>query len=268
MSFQPSDVASAMIDAARAGGAIALKFYAANETIGMVEKAPRDYQLAADIATERAIAAVLNEKCPDAGIVGEEKTSDRAGDGRRTFIIDPIDGTSNFAFHIPFFAQVISHLEDGRVTAGVVFDPIRDEMFVAEAGRGAYLNGKRLPVCGDVLPERSVVGVGLPIPGQVQGISVERYHAALRAVIDRAAVTRRLGSAALSVAYVAAVGTTLVSKMGSTRSTISLLHCWSGSAEASSPTSRETSRMAMAQFSPACRRFNPGCLVCLGNDPV
>lgn len=204
MSFQPNDVTLAMIEAARAGGAVALEYYAKAETVGMVEKAPRDYQLAADIATERAIAAVLNDKCPDAGIVGEEKTSDRDGTGLRTFIIDPIDGTSNFAFHIPFFAQVISHLEDGLVTAGVVFDPVRDEMFVAEAGGGAYLNGKRLPVCGEVLPERSVVGVGLPIPGQVQGVSIERYHIALRAVIDRAAVTRRLGSAALSVAYVAA----------------------------------------------------------------
>lgn len=204
MSFQPSEVTSAMIDAARAGGATALEYYAATETIGMVEKAPRDYQLAADIATERTIVALLKEKCPDAGIVGEEKTSDTAGSGRRTFIIDPIDGTSNFASHIPFFAQVISQMEDGRVMAGVVFDPVRDEMFVAEAGRGAYLNGKRLPACGDVAPEWSVVGVGLPIPGQIQGVSVERYHTALRAVIDRAAVTRRLGSAALSVAYVAA----------------------------------------------------------------
>ncbi|WDZ80422.1 inositol monophosphatase (plasmid) [Ensifer adhaerens] len=193
-----------MIEAARAGGGVAMRYFTADEPLEMIEKAPRDYQLAADVATERAIAAVLSERFKDAGISGEEGTSERKGTGTARFVIDPIDGTSNFAFRIPFFAQVISYVEDDGIVAGVVYDPVRDEMFVAEKGRGAYLNGKRLPPLGAVDPERSVIGVGLPIPGQVRSVAVERYQEALAKVIETAAVTRRLGSAALAVAYVAA----------------------------------------------------------------
>ena len=204
MRFVPSERTSVMIEAARAGASVAMGYFTAEDPLEMVEKAPRDYQLAADIATERAIAAVLAERFSEAGISGEEGTSERAGTGIGSFIIDPIDGTSNFAFRIPFFAQVISYLEAGSIVAGVVYDPVRDEMFVAEKGRGAYLNGKRLPPLGTVEPERSLIGVGLPIPGQVRSVSLERYQAVLSKIVETAAVTRRLGSAALAVAYVAA----------------------------------------------------------------
>ncbi|WP_069063670.1 inositol monophosphatase [Sinorhizobium sp. RAC02] len=193
-----------MIEAARAGAAVAMGYFTAKGPLEMVEKAPRDYQLAADVATERAIAAVLARFCPEAGISGEEGTSERAGTGSGRFIIDPIDGTSNFAFRIPFFAQVISYIEAGGIVSGIVYDPVRNEMFVAEKGRGAYLNGNRLPPLAAVSPDRSVIGVGLPIPGQVRNVSAEQYQAALSAVCETAAVTRRLGSAALAVAYVAA----------------------------------------------------------------
>lgn len=198
-----SEKLGVMIDAARSGGAEALRHYARNEVGPIVEKGPRDYQLAADVETERVIASHLLGAFPDAGIAGEEHSTDRSGRSNRTFIIDPIDGTSNFAFRIPFFAQVISCREGEDIVAGVVFDPLRDELFVAERGKGAMLNGRPLPTLSAPEPEKSVVGTGLPVPGQVRSVPVERYHRAVRAVIDRAAVTRRLGSAALSVAYVA-----------------------------------------------------------------
>ncbi|WP_210338707.1 inositol monophosphatase [Ensifer sp. ENS06] len=204
MQFVPSDTTSVMIEAAIAGGKVAMRYFSADEPLEMIEKAPRDYQLAADIETERAIAAVLATQFSGAAISGEEGTSERKGTGTACFVIDPIDGTSNFAFRIPFFAQVISYMEDGGIVSGVVYDPVRDEMFVAEKGKGAYLNGKRLPPLGAVDPERSVIGVGLPIPGQVRSVTVERYQGALSKTIETAAVTRRLGSAALAVAYVAA----------------------------------------------------------------
>ncbi|WP_176086792.1 inositol monophosphatase family protein [Martelella sp. HB161492] len=199
-----SETTDIMIKAARAGAAVAMDYFNRSTPLKMVEKAPRDYQLAADVATERAIIAVLRAHFPQAGISGEEGTGDQAGSGAMRFLIDPIDGTSNFAFRIPFFAQVITCLIDGVAEIGVILEPVRDEIFVAERGKGAFLNGRRLPSCADVAPDHAIVGVGLPIPGQVRGVDVERYFGAVRQVSDTAAVTRRLGSAALSVAYVAA----------------------------------------------------------------
>ncbi len=204
MQFVPSERTSVMIEAALAGGKVAMRYFTAEDPLEMIEKAPRDYQLTADVETERTIAAVLAARFSDAGISGEEGTSERKGSGIGRFVIDPIDGTSNFAFRIPFFAQVVSYVEADSIVSGVVYDPVRDELFVAEKGRGAFLNGKRLPPLVTVAPERSVIGVGLPIPGQVRSVAVDRYQDALTKVIETAAVTRRLGSAALAVAYVAA----------------------------------------------------------------
>jgi len=193
-----------MIKAARLGGTVALEHFRQEGPVDMIEKAPRDYQLEADRATERAIARVLAEHFADVGIAGEEKTSDRDGVGDRCFVIDPIDGTSNFAFRIPFFAQVISYLEAGEIVAGVVYDPLRDEMFIAEKGKGAWLNNKRLPPLENVAPHNCVISVGLPIPGQLRNITRTCYENAVNEVVNKAAVTRRLGSAALSIAYIAA----------------------------------------------------------------
>jgi myo-inositol-1(or 4)-monophosphatase len=140
---------------------------------------------------------------PDATIVGEEGEGDRRG-GPARLLIDPIDGTTNFAWSIPFFAIAIALEENDETVAGVVLDPVHAEAFVAERGAGARLNGTRLALKAEVAPDAAVIGASLPIPGQVKTVSPANYARALNAVMDTSAGVRRLGSAALSICYVAA----------------------------------------------------------------
>ena len=171
----------------------------------MVIKGPRDYQTEADVAVERQIVAAINEAFPSYAIWGEEQVGNRTATdpGAPRVLIDPIDGTTNFAWGIPHFGIVISIEEQGEIVAGVVVDPMQDELFSAELGGGAFMDGIRLAVPSVPSPEASVIGVGLPVPGQVKSVSVEQYHRALRRLMDTTSGVRRLGSAALSLAYVA-----------------------------------------------------------------
>ena len=172
----------------------------------MVHKGPRDYQTAADRGVEQQIVTALVAAFPDFAISGEEGMGNRAGHGAETPLvhIDPIDGTTNFAWGIPHFGIVIAVEERGEIVTGVVYDPMLDELFSAEAGGGAWLNGHRLRMTPIPSPEASVVGASLPVPGQVKSVSLEQYHRALRRLMDTTSGVRRFGSAALSLAYVAA----------------------------------------------------------------
>jgi len=169
---------------------------------GMTLKGPRDYQTAADLAVERQIVAAINEAFPDYAVWGEEQVGNRAAAaGAPRVLIDPIDGTTNFAWGIPYFGVVIAVEEAGEITAGVVYDAMQQELFSAERGGGAFLNGGELRVPKVPSPEAALIGVGLPVPGQVKSVPVEQYHAALRQVMDTSTGVRCLGSAALSLAY-------------------------------------------------------------------
>lgn len=201
----PSPLLAAMIAAARLGGGIARRHFAACGQAKIDEKAARDYVTAADVAVETAIAAALAEAFPGWSIDGEEKAGNRdLGPGAPRLLIDPIDGTTNFAWGIPFFGVVISLLRGSRIDAGVVYDPMRDELFCAERGHGAFLDGVRLAVREGRDIDHAVIGASLPIPGQVRSLPVARYREVLMEVMDHAAAMRRMGSAALSIAYVAA----------------------------------------------------------------
>ena len=201
----PSPLIAVMIAAARLGGDIARRHFSACGQAKVDEKAARDYVTAADVAVEAAIAAALAEAYPDWSINGEEKAGDRDhGPDAPRFLIDPIDGTTNFAWGIPFFGVVIALLRGDRIDAGVVYDPMRDELFHAERGHGAFLDGVRLRVRDDRDIDHAVIGASLPIPGQVKSMNVARYREILMEVMDHAATMRRMGSAALSIAYVAA----------------------------------------------------------------
>jgi myo-inositol-1(or 4)-monophosphatase len=169
----------------------------------MVLKGPRDYQTAADVAVERQIVAAIGEAFPSYAIWGEEAVGNRAAADVPRVLIDPIDGTTNFAWGIPHYSNVISIEEHGEIVAGVLYDPMQDELFSAETGDGAWLNGARLSVPPGRAPQDSLVGVGLPVPGQVRSVGVEQYHGTLRRLMDTTSGVRRLGSAALSLAYVA-----------------------------------------------------------------
>jgi myo-inositol-1(or 4)-monophosphatase len=194
-----------MAAAAHLGGLEAKRCLGRLAVADMTLKAARDYQTEADIGVERLIAGHLTAAFPDWGISGEEMAADReAGAGKPLFVIDPIDGTTNFAWGIPHFGHVVTLVEEGVVTAGVVYDAMQDEMFSTERGQGAYLNGRRLAVRDGDDVVNAVMGASLPVPGQVKSVPVDTYHAALRRLMDNVAGLRRFGSAALSIAYVAA----------------------------------------------------------------
>lgn len=200
-----SEELRAMTRAALAGGEVARQTLRRRDDAEMVRKGRHDYQTQGDLQTEAVIIAALKEAFPGCGIMGEEQVGDRAAEeGRSTFVIDPIDGTTNYAWGIPHFGVVISRLERGEVVAGITYDPMMGEMFSAEIGQGAWLNGVRLDATGTADVENSVIGAGLPIRGQVRSVSEDCYHAALRRAMDSTSGVRRFGSSALSIAYVAA----------------------------------------------------------------
>lgn len=170
----------------------------------MLSKAPRDYQTEIDVAVERLIVGRMKAAFPDYSIIGEEAVGnvEAAPDAPRIYI-DPIDGTTNYAWGLPHFGIVISIVEQGEVVCGVVYDCMQDEMFSAEKGKGAYLNGERLTLTPFADVQDALIGAGLPIPGQVKSVSEDDYYLALRRLMANTAGVRRLGSAALSTAYVA-----------------------------------------------------------------
>ncbi|EJZ20201.1 inositol monophosphatase (plasmid) [Rhizobium sp. Pop5] len=170
----------------------------------MLAKAPRDYQTEIDVAVERIIVEEVSRAFPDYAIQGEEAVGNRtAGPETPVIYIDPIDGTTNYAWGLPHFGMTIAIAEGGRLVAGVVYDAMQDELFSAEIGGGAYLNGERIR-CADVADiENVLIGAGLPIPGQVKAVSEETYFDAIKRLMANTAGVRRLGSAALSIAYVA-----------------------------------------------------------------
>ncbi len=170
----------------------------------MVAKAARDYQTEIDVAVEELIVKRMREHFPDHAITGEEAVGNHeAGEGAPRIYIDPIDGTTNYAWGIPHFGMTIAIVEDGEVTCGVVFDSMQNELFSAEQGKGAYLNGEKLTCRPVSTPQDVLVGAGLPIPGQVKSTSEERYFSALKRLMAQTSGVRRLGSASLSLAYVA-----------------------------------------------------------------
>jgi myo-inositol-1(or 4)-monophosphatase len=170
----------------------------------LVAKGPRDYQTEIDVAVERIIIDELNRSFPTYAIKGEEAVGNRnAKDGAPVIYIDPIDGTTNFAWGIPHFGMTISIVEDGQLVAGVVYDAMLDELFSAELAGGAYLDGQRIQCVNSKGTEDVLVGAGLPIPGQLKAVPEEIYFNALKRLMATTAGVRRLGSAALSIAYVA-----------------------------------------------------------------
>ncbi|PDT34450.1 inositol monophosphatase [Rhizobium sp. M10] len=170
----------------------------------ILAKAPRDYQTEIDVAVERIIVEEMTKAFPDYAIQGEEAVGNRTGGPDTPIIyIDPIDGTTNYAWGVPHFGMTIAIAEGGRLVAGVVYDAMQDELFSAEAGGGAYLNGEPIH-CADVADiENVLIGAGLPIPGQVKAVAEETYFDAIKRLMANTAGVRRLGSAALSIAYVA-----------------------------------------------------------------
>ena len=164
-------------------------------------KGPGDFVSAADLKAERTLKAELGRARPGYGMLFEEGGASEGSDKRHRWIVDPLDGTTNFLHGIPHFAISIGLERDGEIIAGVVYEPTRDEMFWAEKGIGAYLNDRRLRVSARRQLGEALIGTGLPFIGRGDHPA---FLATLAAVMGATSGVRRFGAAALDLAYVAA----------------------------------------------------------------
>ena len=152
-----------------------------------------------DIACQEKIISMVRERFPDDDIIAEEQPNTYEGDGNR-WIIDPVDGTTNYAHGYPFFCTSIAYEAKGRVVAGVVYNPIMNELFFAASGKGAYLNGDRIGVSGVSNLKRSLLSTGFPYDIATNpNNNVDHF---VNFLFEAQAV-RRDGSAALNLSYVA-----------------------------------------------------------------
>ncbi len=170
------------------------------EQLQVSRKGPADFVSAADRKAEETLRAELQRARPDFGFLMEETGETKGRDGSR-WIVDPLDGTTNFLHGLPHFSISVAAEKDGEVFAGCVYDPIRDELFWAEKGAGAFVNHTRLRVSGRRKLEDCVIATGLPFKGHGD---VPTALAQLEAIMPNVAGIRRLGSAAMDLAYVAA----------------------------------------------------------------
>ena len=162
-------------------------------------KGPSDFVSNADLQAERTLRAELEKARPGSGFLMEE-SGESPGDGVHRWIVDPLDGTTNFLHGIPHFCISIALEKNGQLVAGLIYDPIKNEMFWAERGQGAYLNDRRIRVSARRDLGEAVVATGIPFRAKGDH---KRYLHMLEAVMGQVAGVRRMGAAALDLAYVA-----------------------------------------------------------------
>src|SRR6266567_489339 len=164
-------------------------------------KGPGEFVSTADLKAERTLRNELHRARPGYGLLFEEGGEVEGTDPRHRWIVDPLDGTTNFLHGIPHFAISIALERDGEIIAGVIYEPTRDEMFWAEKGAGAYLNDRRLRVSARRQLGDSLLGTGMPFRDRERQ---PEFLATLAAVMPATHGVRRFGAAALDFAYVAA----------------------------------------------------------------
>src|SRR5512146_465091 len=171
------------------------------EQLQVSVKGPGEFVSTADLRAERTLKTELSRARPGYGLLFEEGGASEGSDPHHRWIVDPLDGTTNFLHGIPHFAISIGLERDGEIIAGVVYEPTRNEMYWAEKGAGAYLNDRRLRVSGRRQLGDALIGTGMPYLGQGDR---KDYAATLARVMPATSGVRRLGAAALDLAYVAA----------------------------------------------------------------
>src|SRR6266478_7622630 len=183
-----------MIRAAFAAAKMLKRDFGEVEQLQVSEKGPGDFVSHADIKAERTVRAELARTRPEYGFLGEEG-GETKGDGRNRWIVDPLDGTNNFVHGVPHFNISIGLERDGEIIAGVVYQPISDELFWAEKGNGAFIDtpyarSRRLRVSGRKDPGRALVATGTPHLGKGDHAA---YLRRLGVVMSRTAGVRRWG---------------------------------------------------------------------------
>ena len=199
--MQGSANLNVMIQAARKAGRSLVKDFREVENLQVSSKGAGDFVSRADIAAEEIIRNELMEARPNYGWVGEESDAVEGKDPTRRWIVDPLDGTTNFLHGLPHWAVSIALEHKGELVSAVVFDPAKDEMFFAEKGQGAWLNDSRLRVSDRRTMIEAVFSTGLPFGGRPDLPATLQDLARL---LPMTAGVRRFGAAALDLAYVAA----------------------------------------------------------------
>jgi myo-inositol-1(or 4)-monophosphatase len=188
------------VRAARRAGEVIIRSLNRLESLEVTSKGRNDYVSEVDQTAEREIIALIRKSYPDHAFLGEE--SGAIGDGPVVWVIDPLDGTTNFLHGFPTFSVSIACRIRGKLEEAVVFDPMRQEMFTASRGRGAHLENRRIRVSKQRTLEGALIGTGFPYRANTRYL--DDYLAMLKVVMQTAAGVRRPGSAALDLAYVAA----------------------------------------------------------------
>ena len=187
------------ISAARAAGQILLRNIARRSELKVQQKGINDFVTEVDYLAEQEIISLIHKAYPNHAIVAEE--SGRHEGDECEWIIDPLDGTTNYLHGIPQYAVSIAMRENNKLQIGVVYDPFKEELFCASRGEGATLNNRRIRVSTQRDLEGSLIGTGLPYRVDQE---LDAYLATLRALLTHTSGIRRAGSAALDLAYVAA----------------------------------------------------------------
>jgi len=188
------------IRAARRAGDLIVRNVDRVPSLGVRSKSRNDFVTEIDQAAERDIIETIRRSHPDHGFLGEE--SGRSGGDEFLWIIDPLDGTTNFLHGFPTFAVSLACQYRGRLEHGVIYDPMRQELFTTSRGDGAQLDGKRIRVSKQMELEGALIGTGFPYRANARWI--DEYLAMLKVVMQQTAGIRRPGAASLDLAYVAA----------------------------------------------------------------
>lgn len=199
-----SPVLNVMSKAALKAARKLLRDFGEVENLQVSRKGPGDFVSIADKRAEATLQAELSHARPDYSFLMEESGEILNKDISRRWIIDPLDGTTNFLHGFPHFAISIALEEDGEVTAGLVYDPLRDELFYAAKGHGAYRDERRLRVSAREDLPTALMSASRPHPKQEGAKTFENELASLKTLSSQTAGSRNLGSAALDLCYIAA----------------------------------------------------------------
>ena len=186
------------VTAARAAGNFIMRHLDRADSLKIVRKGRNDFVSEVDRGAEAEIVHTIRKAYPDHAVLAEEGGA--SGDSEWLWIIDPLDGTTNFLHGFPHFCVSIAVQHKGKLQHGVIYAPCTQDLYIATRGNGAVLNSRKIRVSKTSSLDESLVGTGVPIRA---GANLDEYLPQLRAVVEKTAGVRRAGAAALDLAYVA-----------------------------------------------------------------
>jgi myo-inositol-1(or 4)-monophosphatase len=203
MAYRSANI-NVMVRAAEKAGRALIRDFGEVEQLQVSRKGPADFVSAADLKAEKIVRRELEKARPGFSFLMEESGAIEGADQDHRWIVDPLDGTTNFLHGLPHFAVSIGLEERGEIVSGVVYDPVKDEIFWAEKGIGAFLGDRRMRVSGRGRLADSLLATGIPFLGHEKGPGNVEFLAQMKAAMESTSGVRRWGAAALDLAYVAA----------------------------------------------------------------